>query len=144
MNTALGGLLAFQEYDLAGGRDWIFPPSPLWEQTATWCEEVFQRVGLEQRMGMKLYGTFLAAGLPAPQLRYEAAIGAGPVGADIAEQHAWVVRTLLPLILQFEIASAEEIGIETLTQRLREEIGSTGGVARMASLVSAWTHTAES
>ncbi len=95
-------------------------------------------------MGMKLYGTFLAAGLPAPQLRYEAAIGAGPVGADIAEHHAWVVRTFLPLILQFEIATAEEIGVETLTERLREELASTGGVARMPSLVSAWTHTGES
>jgi hypothetical protein len=94
-------------------------------------------------MGMKLYGTFLSAGLPAPQLRYETAIGAGPVGADIAEHHASLVRTLLPLILQFEIATAEEIGVETLTQRLREEIVSREGVARMPALVSAWTDTAE-
>ncbi len=94
-------------------------------------------------MGMKLYGTFLSAGLPAPQLRYEAAIGGGPVGADIAEQHAWTVRMFLPLILQFEIATAEEIGVETLTERLREEIRSTGGIARTTSLVSAWTHISE-
>jgi hypothetical protein len=43
-----------------------------------WCTQAFQRVGVESRMGMKLSGTFLAAGLPAPRLRYEAAIGAGP------------------------------------------------------------------
>ncbi len=138
-----GGLLAFQEYNITGLSEWIFPPSPLWEQAATWCREVYQRVGLERRMGMKLYGTFLSAGLPAPQLRYETAIGAGPVGADIAEHHASLVRTLLPLILQFEIATAEEIGVETLTERLREEIVSREGVARMPGLVSAWTHASE-
>ncbi len=138
-----GGLLAFQEYDITGPSNQTFPPSPLWEQAGTWCLQALQRVGLELRMGMKLYGAFLAAGLPAPQLRYEAAIGAGLQWAGY-EHLTDTVRVLLPLILQFEIATAEEIGIETLTERLREEIVSRGAVARMPSLVSAWVHTGES
>jgi hypothetical protein len=52
------------------------------------------------------------------------------------------VRAILPLILQFGVATAEEIGIETLEDRLREEVVSQGGVARLPALVSAWTRKA--
>jgi SAM-dependent methyltransferase len=134
-----GGLIAFQEYDLTTGLDQSFPPSPLWSQARTWCITAMQRYGLEPQMGMKLHPTFLAAGLPAPHLRYEAAIGSGPVWAG-QETLSNTVRVLMPLILQFGIATTEEIGIETLTKRLREETASRGGVARLPGLVSAWAH----
>jgi len=48
----------------------------------------------------------------------------------------------LPLILKFGIASAEEVGMDTLADRLREEVVSQGGVARLPALVSAWTRRA--
>jgi hypothetical protein len=95
---------------------------------------------MELRMGMKLSSTFLAVGLPAPQLRYEAVIGAGP-GWEGYEWLADLVRVLMPLILKFGIASAEDIGIERLAERLREEIEARGEVARLPALVSAWTRT---
>ncbi len=88
-------------------------------------------------MGMKLFGTFLEAGLPAPQLRYEAAIGAGSEWAGY-EMIAGVVRDVLPLLQKLGITTAEEVGIETLAQRLREEVTSTGGMVRLPALVSAW------
>jgi SAM-dependent methyltransferase len=138
-----GGVLAFQEHDIPSQSDATLPASPLWEQAVTWCTQAFQRAGVESRMGMKLSSTFLAAGLPAPQLRYEAAIGAGPGWAGY-EVLAGVVRELLPLLLRFGIATAEDIRIETLAARLREEVASTGGVARLPALVSAWTHIGES
>ena len=92
-------------------------------------------------MGMKLYATFLEVGLPAPELRYETAIGGGPVWPG----YQWVadaVRATLPLILKFGIATAEEVGMDTLANRLREEVVSQGGVARLPALVSAWTRKA--
>lgn len=138
-----GGLVAFQEYNLTVPRDRTFPHCPLWEQASTWCYQATQRAGVEYRMGMKLYSTFLSAGLPAPQLRYEAAIVTGSEWAGY-EHVSNTVRVLMPLILQFEIASAAEIGIETLTERLREEIVSRGAVARLPSIVSAWVHTGKS
>jgi ubiquinone/menaquinone biosynthesis C-methylase UbiE len=133
-----GGVLAFQEHDIPPQPDATLPPSPLWEQAVTWVRHAFQQAGVELRMGMKLYGTFLSAGLPAPQLRYEAAIGTGSewAGYDVL---AGVVRVVLPLILQFGIATTQDIGIETLAERLREEVVSRGGVARLPALVSAWT-----
>lgn len=57
---------------------------------------------------------------------------------------AGVVRELLPLILRFGIATAEDIRIETLAVRLRGEVVSTGGVTRLPALVSAWTRIGES
>jgi hypothetical protein len=138
-----GGVLAFQEHDIPSQSDATLPASPLWEQAVTWCTQAFQRAGVESRMGMKLSGTFLEACLPAPKLRYEAVIGAGPGWAG-CEVLAGVVRELLPLLLRFGIANAEDIRIETLAARLREEVASTGGVARLPALVSAWTRIGES
>jgi hypothetical protein len=51
------------------------------------------------------------------------------------------VRTFLPLIAQFGLATEEEIDIDTLEDRLREETVSQGGAARLPILVSAWTRT---
>ena len=94
-------------------------------------------------MGMKLSSAFLEASLPAPHLRYEAAIGTGSEWAGY-EVLAGVVRDLLPLLQKFGIASSEDIRIETLAARLREEVVSVGGVARLPALVSAWTRIGES
>jgi ubiquinone/menaquinone biosynthesis C-methylase UbiE len=137
-----GGVLAFQEHDLSSQSDAVMPACPLWEQAVSWCAQAFQRAGAEPRMGMKLFGTFRAAGLPDPQLRYEAPIGAGPewTGYELLEG---IVRELMPLILKFGIATAQEIRIETLAARLREEITGTGGVSRFPALVSAWTRIGE-
>ena len=132
--------MAFQEYDLVGFADATLPFSPLWEQACNWVIQAFQRVGVELRMGMMLYSAFQEVGLPAPELRYEAAIGAGPTWVGY-EWLADSVRTTLPLILKFGIATVEEVGIETLADRLREEVGS-GGIARLPALVSAWTRKA--
>src|SRR5215471_12128364 len=136
-----GGVVAFQEYDLVGFAEATVPFSPLWEQASQWVLQVFQQVGVELRMGMKLYATFLEVGLPAPELRYETAIGGGPAWPGY-QWMADAVRATLPLILKFGIATAEEVGIETLAHRLREQVVSQGGVARLPALVSAWTRKA--
>lgn len=133
-----GGVVAFQEYDLVGFAESSLPHSPLLEQAASWVLQVFQRVGVELRMGMRLYSEFLKVGLPAPEIRYEAAIGGGPSWVGY-EWFAGSVRAVLPLILKFEVATAEEVGIDTLEDRLREEIAGQGGVVRLPALISAWT-----
>ncbi len=132
-----GGVMVFQEYDLSGYLEGSYPPSPLWEQSRRLCIEPFQRAGGNVKMGMQLYGAFLQAGLPAPQLRFEAAIGGGPDWPGY-EWQAETVRVFLPLIKQFGMATEEEIGIDTLADRLREEAVSMQGIARTPVMVSAW------
>jgi hypothetical protein len=70
-------------------------------------------------------------------MHYEAAIGSEPDWVGF-EWWAETVRIFLPLIKQFGLGSEEEIGIETLAERLREETVSQRGVARTPILVSAW------
>jgi hypothetical protein len=43
------------------------------------------------------------------------------------------------MLVKSGIASEEDVGIETLAERLRAEIVSRQGVARSPALVSAWT-----
>jgi hypothetical protein len=135
-----GGVVVFQEYELSSHADAFYPPSPLWEQVYRLSTLAFERAGGNLHAGMQLPLMFRAAGLPAPHMSYDAAIGADPdwPGFDL---RAADVRQFVPLILQFGLATEEEIGIDTLADRLREETIRHGGTARLPVVVSAWSHT---
>jgi SAM-dependent methyltransferase len=132
-----GGIVAFLEYDVSSHADAFYPPSPLWEQAWRLSTLAWQRAGGNIHAGLQLPSMFRAAGLPAPHMSYEASIGADRDWPGF-EMRAPDVRRFLPLILQFGLATEEEIGIDTLAERLREETVSRGGAARLPVLVSAW------
>ena len=69
-------------------------------------------------------------------------MGAGPdwLWYDYAAE---TVRSLLPLILKFGIATAEEVTIDTLAERLRAEALSQRAVVRGPDVVSAWARKAK-
>jgi hypothetical protein len=46
---------------------------------------------------------------------------------------------MLPLILKLGIATEEEVGIDTLAQRLCAEVVASGGVIKTPELFGAWT-----
>jgi hypothetical protein len=74
--------------------------------------------GPEQQMSSKLHRTYLDAGLPEPQLRLEAPVGGGeywPGYAYVAD----TVRSLLPMLEAMGAATAEEVQVDTLADRLR-------------------------
>ena len=136
-----GGIVAFQELEFAGmGMSW--PPSPLLTQMLNWVKEAFQQGGAEVHMGLHLYRLFLDAGLPAPQMELITTAGGGP-DWEGHYQLAGIVRTLLPVMLKSGIATEEEVGIETLEQRLREEAAQQCGAATAIGMMSAWTRKAE-
>ena len=89
---------------------------------------------------MQLPALFRAAGLLAPHLSYEAAIGADGDWPGFA-MRAEDVRKFLPLIEQFGLATEEESGIDTLAERLREKIVGQSGTAHLPVVVSAWART---
>jgi SAM-dependent methyltransferase len=129
-----GGIVAFQDYTIR--LTWPHD-SALWGRVAGWIQAAGQCAGVEMAMGDKLRPAFLAAGLPEPQLRLAARIGGGPDFNGYAEVAA-VVRSLLPLILRFGIATAPEVDIETLEDRLRVAAVAANGIVKMPDLVSAW------
>jgi len=133
-----GGLVVFQEPDHTNPVATL-PRARLFEQAWNWWLEATRRAGLERQMGLKLFGVFVDAGLPAPEMRLERVMGGGPNWGGY-DHLASLVRGLLPLIVQSGIATAEEVEIDTLAQRLRDEVVSQRGVVMGLSLASAWTH----
>lgn len=136
-----GGIVAFQEFDLTHPALLSARPScPLWTQTWNWILDTCRYAEVPGRMGLDLYNAFLDAGLPPPHLGCETVIGTGadwPGYCHAAE----TVRSQLPLILKFGIATAEEVAVETLEERLRAEAVSQRAVMLGPGLVTAWTHT---
>jgi len=134
-----GGIIAFQEYDFADP-PFAYPPSALYQQLRRWTEAASQRAGIERAMGRNLFRTFRAAGLPDPQMRMEAGLGGGP---DWSGYEAIVapLRSMLPQIIEYEIATAAAVDIETFAARLREETVSQQGLLAGALTFSAWSRT---
>jgi ubiquinone/menaquinone biosynthesis C-methylase UbiE len=130
-----GGLVVFHEPSWDGVRS--FPPSPTYDGCWQWIVDTFERVGTEMRMGLKLYATFIAAGLPAPSMRLSAVIGGG--SSDWLNVIAENVRSLLPEIERLGVATAAEVGVETLADRLRKEVAASGGVIVGRSEIAAWS-----
>jgi ubiquinone/menaquinone biosynthesis C-methylase UbiE len=138
-----GGVVAFQEFDLAHfATAPVHPANQLVQQVLNWNAEVFQRAGLPLRMGLELYTVFLDAGLPAPQMSGEATIIAGPDWAGY-DWGAETIRTILPLITKFGMATSEEVEIETLAERMRHEAINQRLVLRGPDIISAWTRSSE-
>jgi SAM-dependent methyltransferase len=132
-----GGLVCFQEGD--DWYTWAYPASPLWERVRGWVLAALEGAQIEQRMGLRLYQTFLATGLPAPELRLEAAIG----GGEHAPASLWagIVPVLLPVMEQLGIATAADVDRPTLAERLLTETLAHDGVVIALPLIGAWTRT---
>ena len=115
-----GGIVAFQEVDLALHKALASPETPLLRKLVDWECTIFKRTGAHIDMGIGLYRAFVEAGLPEPTLNLETPIGGAAVWPGY-QQRAATFRNLLPLIEKYEIATAEELDIETLAERLRAE-----------------------
>jgi hypothetical protein len=72
-------------------------------------------------MGTKLYSTFVSAGLSPPSLRLEALIRGAAQSSDFLHLFAELMATLLPDMERLGVASADDIGLETLLERMSEE-----------------------
>ena len=131
-----GGVVVFQETDWTY-RPAVHPPSRSAEQVFDWMLQCFQVAGVETQMGLKLYATFLEAGISEPHMRLEAPLGGGP-NWDGYDYLANSVRSMLPALLKFNIASAADVEIESLAKRLREEIAGQNGVVMLSPLVGIW------
>ena len=89
-----------------------------------WVIEVFERSGAHVGMGFDLYRTFVEAGLPAPYMHFEAPVG-GPENWAGFPFAAASFGSLLPLLVQFGIATAEEVDVDTLADRVRREVAAS-------------------
>ena len=133
-----GGIFALQEFNFTPASMQWYPAMPLWQRFWEWMQTTVARAGVEALMGYKLAATFEAAGLPVPHLRLESPLLAG----DDPGGYTWAadsLRSMLPLTLKLGVATAEEVDIDTLAERLRVETVAHGGVVKTPDLVGAWT-----
>ena len=116
-----GGIVAFQDTELALYQTVTHPTTPLINQLVEWGLAVFERSGAHLGMGMDLYKAFVEAGLPEPNLYFETPMG-GPEDWPGFEYLANSFRSLVPLMEAYGIATAEDIDIDTLAERIRAEV----------------------
>ncbi|WP_424630396.1 class I SAM-dependent methyltransferase [Bradyrhizobium sp. SYSU BS000235] len=118
-NVRPGGVVAFHEPGLYDTRNQTVPPIVLWSQAFDWIYAAFHSVITHPDAGARMVGHFHEAGLKrTPTLFCEIPIGGGTQSPLIG----WVVHTLRSLIPQLEkigVATAQEIDIDTLEDRLR-------------------------
>jgi 2-polyprenyl-3-methyl-5-hydroxy-6-metoxy-1,4-benzoquinol methylase len=133
-----GGIVAFGEFNFLPASVVAHPPTPTSERLWAWMQAVVRGIGLDPATGYHLRNTFIDAGLPEPEMNVCAPVGGGPdfPGYDYSAES---LRSMLPLILKLGIATADEVDIDTLAQRLRAEIVGSGGVLKTPDLVGAWT-----
>ena len=134
-----GGCVAFLEFDTTIPGISV-PEMPLVETCRRRVWAALRQSGADARMGLKLPAVFRQAGLPAPQLSLSASIAAGP-DSPAYENLAEAVRSLLPKMEEFGIASADEVEIDTLAERLRAEARRLGGIMVYPATIAAWTRT---
>ena len=106
-------------------------------RTYTIMSEAFRRGGNPPDFGRRLARTFLDAGLPWPTVQAEIPIGGEP-GSYVFGWVAGTIRSLLPRIEQFGLATAAELQIETLAARMEEEAVALGSQLIGPTQFGAW------
>ncbi len=116
-----GGVVAFQELELPPYHSMKHPETPLVNKMIDLGLGVIERSGANISMGFDLFGVFSNAGLPAPDAHFEAPMG----GADDWPGFQYLAATfksMLPLIVEFGLATAEELDLDTLPERVSKEV----------------------
>ena len=132
-----GGLVVFHELVLSMSRS--VPSCPLLEKCGGWIHDTFVQAGADIDMGWKLFATFQRAGLPGPEMLLASPVSAGP--DSLMYRHiAETVRSLLPMMERYGVASAEEVMVDNLADRLRADMTAAGTVCATPVLIGAWTH----
>ncbi len=132
-----GGIVAFQEVDFTPYRQMYRPDNPVANKLIDWALGVFERSGAHVAMGFDLYHTFVKAGLPEPYMHFESPVG-GPEGWAGYSYIANGFRSLLPLLEAYGIATAEEVGVDTLAERVRQEVVTSKRPLLLPPHVTAW------
>ena len=136
-----GGLLIFHEPDALltelitnhqGG-------SPLLHRCRTWLREAFEQAGHNVQVNLTLASTLQEAGFPPPHMQVTGVAGTS-ADRHIAEWITLLIASLFSQIVQGGIASEKEIELETLTQRIQEEMSLQGGYQVAHLLLGVWTN----
>jgi ubiquinone/menaquinone biosynthesis C-methylase UbiE len=111
-----GGLVVFQEHDATIGA-LSRATLPLHAQVRDWMWRTVSREGGNIHIGFELHGVLTLAGLIVEAVRAEAIVQT-PTASHASGA---IVRAMLPRIVAHGVATAAEIDVETLDERLLAE-----------------------
>lgn len=130
-----GGVIAPIEFDIYSAR--TIPPTPLATRLLTWVRAAFESAEIEPALGPRLWRAIDDAGLT-PMGMTSIQPHFGPRDSDGHALLAGIVRTLLPLIERTGVATAAEVDVETLQDRLATEFAAGQAVFAHPALICAW------
>jgi SAM-dependent methyltransferase len=133
-----GGIVAFVEPAWSFAR--AQPPVPLYERCLRWVVQALQSAGANADMGINLHSAFIAAGLPAPAMQMDPAIGGPAAAMEWLRNLAGIVNAMQAEIVRLGLATAEEVDRTTLADRLNAEAAATNSVIVAPGIVGAWAH----
>jgi SAM-dependent methyltransferase len=131
-----GGIILFHEPDREQMRS--FPPAPTYDRACRWVGETYRRSGADVSIGIKLYSIFQTAGLAAPTMRLHAVIG-GANALDEVHLDADQAVVLADDVVRLGVATASELGIETLVERIIGEMAASQSVIVGRAEIAAWS-----
>jgi len=134
-----GGIVAFHENDFTYPPT-VLPPTDLSAQIQRWSIHPCEGPGAEMRMGTKLLRAYVAAGLPEPQFVVEAPAGGGSDWPGY-EYVADTLRSLMPMLQQRAGVDPDEVQVDTLADRLREDVARVQGIHILPIMFGAWSRT---
>jgi len=135
-----GGIMVFQEVDMSTFAS--ASSTTLALRVGNWIRDAFTAAGVQTEMGPRLPDIFINAGFPRPQMIAGQRVASGfePTPYIIM---AGAARSLMPVMERAKIATAAEVDIDTLADRLRDEAIKKGEpVAYSPRLVGAWAQKA--
>ncbi len=131
-----GGLLAFHEPDFGGVRS--LPPVPLYDRACRWIIDTSAASGQSWSFLARVASAFADAQLPAPTVRMQTLVARPSHAEEWLTAVAYMVESLLPAMERHGIATAEEVDLPTLRDRLSEAVTAADGVVVGRSELGIW------
>ena len=132
-----GGLIVVQEPNFRVGIT-TEPAVALWQQVHHWIAETFRRGGVITTSAAgsitRFDGRFAGARHASAQIRRRRA-----GDAACAAKQCQILRSLLPRLEQFGIATAAEVQVDTLADRLEHEADAAECQITYIPMIGAWT-----
>jgi ubiquinone/menaquinone biosynthesis C-methylase UbiE len=114
-----------------------FPYSSVYDRVVQWKCAVVGGSGADLEAGLRLRSAFIGAGLPEPVTRFDAVVEGGP-DSLLYTYLAESVRSMLPQARALGIEGFDEASVDSLADRLREQVLALDGVLVNWPVVAAW------
>lgn len=134
-NLKPGGTFAFHEIYVQGASS--HPHLPLLQTALERIAETFHRADSDPSMGLRLPQLFRDAGLPPPSTLVHTRLAACDE-TSLFQQLAAITRTLVPAMERFGVATAAEVDVDTLAERLTKDCAEHDATVVGPLFVGAW------